>query len=147
MAAGTTFTSIFRPRQVLFGKRRPYLRKVAVADFSGVCSGDIYVLESKNGKYLLPEILPFICQTDAFFEHAISTSAGSLSPRTNWQSLATYEFALPPLREQRQIAAAFWEREPACVSRFCRWSVGIRHWAFNRWIGFYGNMGSMAQGR
>ena len=43
IAGGTTFTSVFRPGQVLFGKRRAYQRKVAVADFSGVCSGDIYV--------------------------------------------------------------------------------------------------------
>ena len=104
VGGGTTFTSIFRPGHVLFGKRRAYLRKVAVPDFSGVCSGDIYVLESRNKDYLLPRLLPFICQTDAFFEHAIGTSAGSLSPRTNWENLATYEFALPPLNEQRRIA-------------------------------------------
>lgn len=102
---GTTFTSVFRPGQVLFGKRRAYQRKVAVATFSGVCSGDIYVLEPANA-LLLPDLLPFICQTDGFFEHAVGTSAGSLSPRTNWDSLASYEFALPPLDEQRQIAAA-----------------------------------------
>ena len=105
VAEGTTFTNVFRPGQVLFGKRRAYLRKVAVADFSGVCSGDIYVLESKNDRHLLPDLLPFICQTDAFFEHAVGTSAGSLSPRTNWQSLADYEFALPSLAEQRRIAS------------------------------------------
>ena len=103
VSEGTTFTNVFRPGQVLFGKRRAYQRKVAVADFSGVCSGDIYVFEPMN-EYLMPELLPFICQTDAFFEHAIGTSAGSLSPRTNWKSLATYEFALPPLEEQRRIA-------------------------------------------
>ena len=106
VAAGTTFTSVFRPGQVLFAKRRAYQRKLGVPDFSGVCSGDIYVLESKNHRYLLRELLPFICQTDAFFEHAIGTSAGSLSPRTNWQSLATYEFALPPLEDQRRIVRA-----------------------------------------
>lgn len=99
---GVTFTNVFRPGQVLFGKRRAYLRKVAVADFEGICSGDIYVLEA-NGGTLLPELLPFICQTDAFFEHAIGTSAGSLSPRTNWESLASFEFLLPPLVQQRQI--------------------------------------------
>ncbi len=104
VGGGTTFTSVFRPGHVLFGKRRAYLRKVAVPDFSGVCSGDIYVLESRDKDYLLPQLLPFICQTDAFFEHAIGTSAGSLSPRTNWQNLATYEFALPPLDEQRRLA-------------------------------------------
>ena len=103
IADGTTFTNVFRPGHVLFGKRRAYQRKVAVPDFSGVCSGDIYVLESKNNRYLLPELLPFICQTDAFFQHAIGTSAGSLSPRTNWQSLATYEFALPPVDERVRL--------------------------------------------
>ena len=99
---GTTFTSVFQPGQVLFGKRRAYQRKVAVAEFVGVCSGDIYVLEPSSNA-LMPELLPFICQTDAFFEHAISTSAGSLSPRTNWKSLASFEFLLPPILEQARL--------------------------------------------
>jgi len=105
VADGVTFTSLFKPGQVLFGKRRAYQRKVAVADFSGVCSGDIYVLESKDMAVLLPELLPFICQTDAFFDHAVGTSAGSLSPRTNWTSLADFEFVLPPIDEQRRCVA------------------------------------------
>lgn len=104
VAEGVTFTSVFQPGQVLFGKRRAYQRKVAVADFSGVCSGDIYVLETKDAQVLLPELLPFVCQTDAFFDHAVGTSAGSLSPRTNWTSLASYEFLLPPPEEQENIA-------------------------------------------
>lgn len=104
VADGVTFTSVFQPGQVLFGKRRAYQRKVAVADFSGVCSGDIYVLETKDAQILLPELLPFICQTDAFFDHAVGTSAGSLSPRTNWTSLADFEFALPPISDQVEIA-------------------------------------------
>lgn len=104
VADGVTFTSVFQPGQVLFGKRRAYQRKVAVADFSGVCSGDIYVLETKDAQVLLPELLPFVCQTDAFFDHAVGTSAGSLSPRTNWTSLASYEFLLPPPEEQENIA-------------------------------------------
>jgi len=100
---GTTFTNRFRPGQVLFGKRRAYQRKVAIADFEGICSSDIYVFEPKDER-LLPELLPFLCQTEAFYEHAVGTSAGSLSPRTNWSQLANYEFALPPLEEQRRIA-------------------------------------------
>lgn len=103
VADGVTFTSVFQSGQVLFGKRRAYQRKVAVADFSGVCSGDIYVLETKDAQVLLPELLPFICQTDAFFDHAVGTSAGSLSPRTNWASLADFEFSLPPLTDQQAI--------------------------------------------
>lgn len=103
IADGTTFTNVFRAGQVLFGKRRAYQRKVGVADFDGVCSGDIYVLKPKSDG-LLQELLPFVCQTDGFFQHAVGTSAGSLSPRTNWESLASYQFALPPLEEQRRIA-------------------------------------------
>lgn len=103
VADGVTFTSVFQPGQVLFGKRRAYQRKVAVADFSGVCSGDIYVLETKDAQVLVPALLPFICQTDAFFNHAVGTSAGSLSPRTNWKSLADFDFSLPPIAEQAKI--------------------------------------------
>ncbi len=102
---GTTFTNVFRSGQVLFGKRRAYQRKVALADFAGVCSGDIYVLEPKNER-LLPEFLPLVCQSAGFFEHAIGTSSGSLSPRTNWDSISSYEFVLPTPEEQRRIANA-----------------------------------------
>ena len=111
IADGTTFTNRFRPGQVLFGKRRAYQRKVAVADFDGICSGDIYVLESRDPNLLLPELLPFICQTDGFFEHAVATSAGSLSPRTNWKSLAEYEFTLPALEEQQPILSLLQKAE------------------------------------
>lgn len=107
VADGVTFTSMFQPGQVLFGKRRAYQRKVAVADFSGVCSGDIYVLETKDALVLLPDLLPFICQTDAFFDHAVGTSAGSLSPRTNWTSLADFEFSLPSIVEQEKLLELF----------------------------------------
>ena len=103
VADGTTFTNVFKPGQVLFGKRRAYQRKVAVADFTGVCSGDIYVFETQDPSVLLPELLPFICQTDAFFDHAVGTSAGSLSPRTNWTSLADYKFPLPSIKEQKRL--------------------------------------------
>ena len=104
-AEGTTFTNVFRPGQILFGKRRAYQRKVAVADFSGVCSGDIYVLEP-SGDRLLPELLPSICQSESFYDYVISMSQGGLSPRVNWKALGKYEFPLPFLEEQRRIAAA-----------------------------------------
>jgi type I restriction enzyme, S subunit len=103
VADGTTFTNRVRPGQVLFGKRRAYQRKVAVADFDAICSGDIYVFETADPTQLMQELLPYICQTDSFFEYAVGTSAGSLSPRTNWKSLTQYELALPPLEEQRRM--------------------------------------------
>jgi type I restriction enzyme S subunit len=102
VADGTTFTRRCRPGQVLFGKRRAYQRKVAVAEFNAVVSGDIYVLAAKKDQ-LLPELLPFICLSKRFFNFAVETSAGSLSPRTNWSHLAQFEFALPPLAQQHRI--------------------------------------------
>jgi type I restriction enzyme S subunit len=108
VADGTTFTNTFKRGQVLFGKRRAYQRKVAVADFDGVCSSDIYVFESKDPNVLLPELVPFICQSEGFYDYAVKTSAGSLSPRTNWTHLANYELNLPPVDEQRRIADLLW---------------------------------------
>ncbi len=113
---GTSFTRKFVSGQVLFGKRRAYQRKAAVAEFDGICSGDILVFEPK-GDELLPELLPFIVQSDGFFEHALGTSAGSLSPRTKWSDLARYEFALPPKDEQRRIADILWAADKSCQSR------------------------------
>lgn len=100
---GTTFTRKFKPGHVLFGKRRSYQRKVAVPDFHGVCSGDILVFEPAD-KRILDEFLPCLVQSDGFFDHALSTSAGSLSPRTKWAELAKYEFALPPVEAQLRIS-------------------------------------------
>ena len=103
---GTTFSKIFKYGDVLFGKRRAYLRKVAVADFSGICSGDILVFRAKEEK-VLPSILPLYVSSEAFMQYAVSTSAGSLSPRTKWRDLATFEISLPPIEEQEQIATLF----------------------------------------
>src|SRR5437016_5611497 len=62
---GTSFTRVFRASQVLFGKRRAYQRKVAVAHFDGICSGDILVFEPV-GEDVLREFLPYIVQSDGF---------------------------------------------------------------------------------
>ena len=103
----TTFTRKFVKGQVLFGRRRAYQRKVAYAEFDGICSGDILVFEAIEKK-LIPELLPFLIQSDGFFEKALATSAGSLSPRTKFKELADYEFLLPPKSEQKRLAELLW---------------------------------------
>jgi len=109
-ADGTTFTRRVRPGQTLFGKRRAYQRKVAYAEFDAICSGDIYTFEADETR-MLGEFLPFLTQSDLFFDHALNTSAGSLSPGTNWRDLASLEFSLPPLIEQRRISDVLWALE------------------------------------
>lgn len=74
-----TFTKMFRKGNVLFGRRRAYLKKAAVAPFDGICSGDITVIEAIPDR-ILPELLPFIIQNDDLFDFAVGKSAGSLSP-------------------------------------------------------------------
>lgn len=106
VAEGTSFTKSFQPGHVLFGKRRVYQKKAALADFAGLCSGDIIVMEAKP-KRLLPDLLPFIVQSDAFFDYAEKHSAGGLSPRTKWSSLAKFEMPLPPMDRQRELVEVF----------------------------------------
>lgn len=107
---GTTFTRRSKHGQTLFGKRRAYQRKVAYAEFDAICSGDIYTFEADQSQ-MLGEFLPFLVQSNEFFDHALDTSAGSISPRTNWRELANFEFDLPPLDEQKRIADLLWRLE------------------------------------
>lgn len=102
-----TFTKLFRRDDMLFGRRRAYLKKAAQAPFDGICSGDITVIRARPGK-LLPELLPFIIQNDDLFDFAVGRSDGSLSPRVKWENLKNYTFELPPLTEQKKLAEVLW---------------------------------------
>jgi type I restriction enzyme S subunit len=97
----TTFTKKFEAGDVLFGRRRAYLKKAAKAEFTGVCSGDIIVMRAKDG--LLNELLPFIVNNDNFFDYSITHSAGGLSPRVKFKDLANYELFLPTIDEQKGL--------------------------------------------
>lgn len=102
-----TFTKAFHKGQVLFGRRRAYQKKAAIAHVDGVCSGDIMVLEAIPGK-VEPSLLPFIIQNDRFFDYAIQHSEGGLSPRVKWNAIANYEFDLPSIEEQKVLAEKLW---------------------------------------
>lgn len=103
----STFTKKFLPGHVLFGRRRAYQRKASLAEFPGICSGDITVIEADEGA-LEPRLLPFIIQNDSLFDFAVENSAGSLSPRVKWARLAEYELDLPTLENQRELADILW---------------------------------------
>lgn len=83
-----TFTRVFKKGHILIGKRRPYLKKAAIAEFDGICSGDIIVVEPAKNNEFLGKFLPFIIQSEKFWDHAIQTSSGSLSPRTKFKDLS-----------------------------------------------------------
>ncbi|MFY0510167.1 restriction endonuclease subunit S [Streptomyces anulatus] len=110
---GPAFHRKFHPGQVLYGSRRTYLRKVAYAEFEGVCANTTFVVESAEPGRLLPDFLPFLMTAGAFHRHSVSWSRGSVNPYVNWPDIAKYEFLLPPLSEQRRIADLLWSFERA----------------------------------
>jgi len=105
---GPAFHMRFKPGQVLYGSRRTYLRKIAVADFEGITANTTYVIEPKDPEVLLPDFLPFVMSTERFHEHSIKQSKGSVNPYINFSDITWYEFPLPPVDEQRRIADLLW---------------------------------------
>ena len=93
----------FQPGDVLYSKIRPYLRKVALPRFSGLCSADMYPLRS-NGE-VEPGFLFAMLLSKEFTEFASSVSMRTGIPKINREELAKYRCNLPPLPEQRKIAA------------------------------------------
>ena len=77
---GPAFKRLFKPKQVLYGSRRTYLKKVAVADFEGITANTTFVLETKNQNVLLQEFLPFLMLSESFTMHSIQKSKGSTNP-------------------------------------------------------------------
>lgn len=97
----------FRKGDIIFGKRRAYQRKLAVAEFGGICSAHAMVIRARPDK-VLPEFLPFLMMSDRFMNRAVEISVGSLSPTINWTTLKLETFDLPPLDQQRRIAEILW---------------------------------------
>lgn len=94
--------SVFQPGDILYGKLRPNLRKVARPEFGGVCSTDIVVFRAKHGAD--PDFAFQLLQSDPLVNHAVATAAGTKMPRTHARSILSFEVAFPPLGEQRRIA-------------------------------------------
>lgn len=105
---------LVKPGQIIFGKRRAYQRKVAIADFEGICSAHAMVLEAMPN-VIIPEFLPFFMQSNTFMERAVSISEGSLSPTIKWKTLSQQEFILPPISEQKRILMLLQKLEEVIV--------------------------------
>lgn len=105
---GPAFIREFKKGQVLYGSRRTYLRKVAVADFDGVTANTTFVLETKDENVLRQRLLPFIMYTEGFTAWSIKKSRGSTNPYVLFKDLADYEFDLPSIKEQDKLAEVLW---------------------------------------
>ncbi len=105
----------FRKGDTIFGRRRAYQRKLAVAQTDGICSAHAMVVRARQD-VVLPEFLPLLMMSDKFMKRAVEISVGSLSPTINWTTLKLQEFDIPPLDQQPRIAEILWAVDEAIES-------------------------------
>lgn len=98
---------LMKKGDVLFGKRRAYQKKVAIAPFDGIFSAHGMVLRP-NEKIVDKDFFPLFISSDYFLDAAIKISVGSLSPTINWRDLRELKFCLPDLETQRKLAKVLW---------------------------------------
>lgn len=135
---GPAFTMRFKPGHVLIVSRNPHLRKMAVANFEGICSNVTYVCETKSDD-LLQDFLPFIIRSSDFWRFAEANKRGSTNFYLNWSDFAQYEFLLPPVEEQKHIAEILWAADEV-FEAYKKVQIDIQQLrtAFiNDWIGSY----------
>ena len=105
---GPMFYFGFKPGDILFVTRNPHLRKSAKVDFAGICSEKTLVIASKDERVLLQDYLASVMQSDDFWDFMEENKSGSVNYFVNWSTLADYEFSLPPLSRQRELADLLW---------------------------------------
>lgn len=98
---------VMRKGDVLFGKRRAYQKKVAIAPFDGIFSAHGMVLRPKED-VIDKDFFPLFISSDYFLDAAIKISVGSLSPTINWRDLKGLEFELPDMDAQRKLVKVLW---------------------------------------
>ncbi|WP_436145294.1 restriction endonuclease subunit S [Acidovorax sp. LjRoot194] len=102
--AQASIKTAFKQGDVLFGKLRPYLRKYAVAPFDGICTTEVLAIHPKDD--LTDRTFLFqLMQGDGVFSTVEALSYGTKMPRVSWSDLADIVVGVPPLPEQRHIAA------------------------------------------
>lgn len=105
---GPAFHMHFMPGDVLLMSRNPHLRKAGMVDFEGICSDVSYVCRTKDERVLLQRFLPFIFQSDQFWEFAEANKKGSTNFFLNWSDFEKYEFFLPEIEKQREVTELLW---------------------------------------
>lgn len=102
----------FAKGDLLFGKLRPYLAKVYLAEMDGEAVGDFHVLRPKEGIHPRFAQYQLLCQQ--FIDQVDGSTFGSRMPRASWEFVGGFRLPLPTQQEQRLIAA-FLDRETAKI--------------------------------
>ena len=96
--------NVFKPRDILYGKLRPNLNKVWLADRKGICSTDIFVIEAIEGT-TDPALYAYLFRSSRFNDAVMGQLKGAQLPRIGWSSFAELQIPLPPLEVQKEIVA------------------------------------------
>ena len=104
---GPAFIRKFNKGDILYGSRRTYLKKVAIADFDGITANTTFVIKA-NEDLIEPVLLAHLMLSHDFTEYSVKNSRGSVNPYINWKDIADYEFLLPPKAEQKRLAELLW---------------------------------------
>ena len=105
---GPAFNTCFEKGDVLLMSRNPHLRKAGMVGFDGICSDVSYICRTRDESVLLQEFIPFIYQSDAFWEFAEANKRGSTNFFLNWSDFERYEFELPSLSVQKELVEVLW---------------------------------------
>lgn len=95
----TSSKHLFLPGQILYSKIRPYLAKAVLVEFSGLCSADMYPVETS----LEPRYLKWWMLSPEFTRLAAGEQARTVLPKINKHALGQLPVPVPPLDEQRRI--------------------------------------------
>jgi type I restriction enzyme M protein len=106
--------TVFKKGDVLYGKLRPNLNKVWLADRAGICSTDIFVFRP-IGKQAIAAFYASLIRSESFNNAVMSQIKGAQLPRVGWSSFVAIKIPLPPLAEQQAIVAEI-EAEQALVA-------------------------------
>lgn len=100
----TSNKSCFRKGDVLYGKLRPYLNKVLIADEDGCCSTEIVPISVSSAKLKIDaEFLSYFLRSPYFVEYANGCAYGVKMPRLGTKDAKSAWVAIPPLAEQHRI--------------------------------------------
>jgi type I restriction enzyme S subunit len=94
---------LFEPGDILYSKIRPYLNKVAVIDFKGICSADIYPIRV-NSKKIQTLYLLFTLRSKSFLDYVEKHSTRTNIPKVNRKALLRFSCLLPPIELQEEFA-------------------------------------------
>ncbi len=104
--------SCFRAGDILYGKLRPYLNKVIVADSEGYCTTEIIPIRIYSD--LIPEYVKYILKRREFLQYVNSKTYGINLPRLSTDDARKAVFPLPPLAEQKRIVGKVDELMALC---------------------------------